>query len=156
MLVAAQIFGNRRAERSRRLEVHPWADDRDETERKRRGAILRENWRARFEQFAENLGSVAIYVTIDLDCLRAEEAVTNWESGRFAVADLVWGLEKLRQRNRIAGGDICGAWSMPRYARWKQKFASEMDHPKLSRRGPENTRRINHASLQALWPVLTE
>ena len=152
----AQIFGNRRAERSGRLEVHPWADDRDETERKRRGAILRENWRARFEQFAENLGSVAIYVTIDLDCLRAEEAVTNWESGRFAVADLVWGLEKLRQRNRIAGGDICGAWSMPRYARWKQKFASEMDHPKLSRRGPENTRRINHASLQALWPVLTE
>ena len=117
---------------------------------------MRENWRARFEQFAENLGSVAIYVTIDLDCLRAEEAVTSWESGRFAVADLVWGLEKLRQRNRIVGGDICGAWSPPRYARWKQKFASEMDHPKLSRPDPEKTRRINQASLQVLWPVLTE
>jgi arginase family enzyme len=152
----AQIFGNRRAERSGRLEVHPWADDRGETERKRRGAILKENWRARFEQFAENLGSVAIYVTIDLDCLRAEEAVTSWESGRFAVADLVWGLEKLRQRNRIAGGDICGAWSRPRYARWKQKFASEMDHPKLSRPNRIEADRINAAALTALWPVLTE
>jgi arginase family enzyme len=152
----AQIFGNRRAERRGRLEVHPWADDRNEKERKRRGAILRENWRARFEQFAENLGSVALYVTIDLDCLRAEEAVTSWESGRFAVADLVWGLEKLRQRNRIAGGDICGAWSPPRYARWKQKFASEMDHPKLSRPDKIEADRINAAALTALWPVLTE
>src|ERR1700760_970589 len=35
-----QIFGNRRAERSGQLEVHPWADDRSEQERERRGAIL--------------------------------------------------------------------------------------------------------------------
>jgi arginase family enzyme len=152
----AQIFGNRRAEGSGRLEVHPWADDRNEHERRRRGAILRENWRARFKEFVENLGSVVLYVTIDLDCLCAEEAVTSWESGRFSVADVIWALETLRGRNRIAGGDICGAYSAPRYARWKQKFASEMDHPKLSRPDPEKTRRINHASFRALWPALTE
>ena len=27
-------------------------------------------------------------MTVDLDCLRAEEAVTNWESGRFTVEDV--------------------------------------------------------------------
>jgi hypothetical protein len=151
----AQIFGNRRAEQSGRLEVHPWADDRNEKERQRRGAILRESWRARFEEFVENLGSIAVYVTIDLDCLRADEAVTSWESGRFAVADLVWGLAKLRQRNPIVGGDICGAWSPPRYARWKQKFASEFDHPKLPQRNPEQIRQINFAALEKLWPLLT-
>jgi hypothetical protein len=41
------IFGNRRAEREGRLDVHPWADDRSKQDRQRRGAILRENWRLR-------------------------------------------------------------------------------------------------------------
>ena len=36
------------------------------------------------------------YVTIDLDCLNASVAVTNWEAGRFTIADLEWALGKLR------------------------------------------------------------
>ena len=78
-----QIFGNRRAERLGILEVHPWADDRPAKDRKRRGAILRDNWREHYDKFLKNLGGMDAYVTIDLDCLRLEEAVTNWESGRF-------------------------------------------------------------------------
>ncbi len=151
-----RIFGNRRAERGGRLEVHPWADDRSEKDRRRRGAILRDNWRARFEQFVDGLAATSVYVTIDLDCLRQEEAVTSWESGRFMVVDLVWALSTLRQKNRIVGGDLCGAYSPPRYARWKQKFASEMDHPRLSRPAAGASSRINHAALTALWPVLAQ
>ena len=148
-----QIFGNRRAERSGKLEVHPWADNRPPQDRQRRGAILRENWRERFETFVSNLGG-DVYVTIDLDCLRAEEAVTNWESGRFTIVDLIWALGKLRESARIVAGDICGAWSLPVYARWKQRFASEWDHPKLERPSAEETRKINFAALEKLWPLL--
>ena len=108
-----QIFGNRRAERAGRLEVHPWADGRSAKDRQRRGAILRENWREHFERFASDLRGSDVYVTIDLDCLRAEEAVTNWESGRFTIVDLAWALGKLRESSRIVGGDICGAYSEP-------------------------------------------
>jgi hypothetical protein len=151
-----QIFGNRSAEKSGRLEVHPWADDRPEKDQHRRGAIRRENWRDRFSQFLETIGDAAVYVTIDLDCLRSEESVTNWENGRFVAADVVWAVQQLRGRNRIVGGDVCGAYSPPRYARWKQKFASEMDHPKLVPLDPNETNRINQAALAALWPVLTE
>src|SRR5581483_5306053 len=50
-----QIFGNRRAEQKGRLEVHPWSDDRSAAEQKRRGAIRRDNWREKFEQFVAEI-----------------------------------------------------------------------------------------------------
>jgi hypothetical protein len=149
-----QIFGNRRAERLGILEVHPWADDRPAKDRQRRGAILRDNWREHFEQFLRSVAGTSVYVTIDLDCLRAEEAVTNWESGRFTIADLQWALGKLRESSQIIGGDICGAFSEPSYVRFKQRFAAEFDHPKLARPSADKMRRINFAALEKLWPLL--
>jgi hypothetical protein len=149
-----QIFGNRRAERAGILEVHPWADDRPAKDRQRKGAILRENWREHFERFSKTIGGTSVYVTIDLDCLCAEEAITNWESGRFAIIDLAWALGKLREFCRIIGGDICGAYSPPKYARWKQRFAAEFDHPKIRLPDDDKIRAINLAALEKLWPLL--
>jgi arginase family enzyme len=151
-----QIFGNRRAERAGILEVHPWADGRPAKDRQRRGAILLDNWREHFEYFLKNLGIRIVYVTIDLDCLCAEEAVTNWESGCFTIVDLQWALGRLREWCRIIGGDICGAYSPPRYARWKQKFASEWDRPRLDLPDAAQIRRINLAALERLWPALAQ
>ena len=148
------IFANRAAEREGKLEVHPWADDRPAQDRHRRGAILRENWREHFESFTANLRAANLYVTIDLDCLRNEDVVTNWENGRFSVADLEWAMGKLRERARIIAGDICGAYSEPKYARWKQKFASEWDHPKLELPPLPEIQKRNLATLERLWPAL--
>jgi arginase family enzyme len=150
-----RLFGNRRAEREGRLEVHPWADGRPPSVQNRGGAILRGNWRERFAKFVEALGGSNLYITIDLDCLRAEEAVTNWESGRFTVEDVAWALTQLRASGaNIAGGDICGAFSPPVYARRKQRFAAEMDHPKLPVVDLEMARKINLSAFEALWPIL--
>lgn len=150
-----QLFGNRRAEREGRLEVHPWADNRPISDQARRGAILRANWREHFSRFASALTGANVYVTIDLDCLRAEEAVTNWESGRFSLEDLTWALGNLRSAGgRIAGGDICGAFSMPTYARRKQRFAAEMDHPKLPASDLAAATKINLHAFETLWPLL--
>jgi len=151
-----QIFGNRRAERAGTLEVHPWADDRPAKDRQRRGAILVENWRKHFEQFLKSLHETSVYVTIDLDCLCAEQAVTNWESGRFSIADLEWALKKLREFSRILGGDICGAYSKPTYARRKQRFAAEFDYPKVQLPPSDQIRTINFEALQNLWPALAQ
>ena len=149
------IFANRRGEREGRLDVHPWADDRPMKDRQRAGAILRDNWRELFETFAVNIRGANVYVTVDLDCLRIEDAVTNWENGRFTVADLEWALGTLHEETRIVGGDICGAYSKPKYARWKQKFASEWDHPKLALPNADEIQKTNSATLGRLWPVLT-
>jgi hypothetical protein len=150
-----QIFGNRRAERAGILEVHPWADDRPAKDRQRKGAILRDNWREHFEQFLKTLAGENVYVTIDLDCLCADEAVTNWEAGRYTIADLEWALGKLRGSSPIVGGDICGAYSKPKYARFKQRFAAEFDHPKIRLPDDDKIRAINFKALQNLWPPLT-
>jgi len=117
-------------------------------------AILRENWRDRFEKFTANLRGADVYVTIDLDCLRIEDAVTNWENGRFTVTDLEWALGKLRAYAPIIGGDICGAYTEPKYKRWTQEFASNRDHPKLDRPNADEIRKTNFASLERLLPTL--
>lgn len=149
-----QLFGNRRAERRGTLEVHPWADDRPPDQQQRRGAILRDTWRDAFRQFVQAHAGAKYYVTIDLDCFRADAAVTNWENGRFSVEDVVWALGELRASGEIVAGDICGAYTEPRYARRKQRFASEMDHPKLTRPDLAECRRINSATIGALVPAL--
>lgn len=118
------------------------------------GAIMRANWRAKFTQFAQGLSGSNVYVTIDLDCLRAEDAVTNWENGRFTVDDVAWALAQLRAKSKIIGGDICGAYSEPKYARAKQRFAAEMDHPKSSPRNLETALEVNLRAFHQLWPVL--
>jgi hypothetical protein len=152
-----QLFGNRRAEREGRLEVHPWADNRPISDQARRGAILRANWREHFSRFAASLARTNVYVTIDLDCLRVEEAITNWESGRFTLEDLTWALAELRGAGaRIIGGDICGAFSTPVYARRKQRFAAEMDHPKLPLPDLTMAAKINLRAFETLWPRLAE
>ena len=147
-----RLFGNNRAERDGRLDVHPWADGRSARDQARPGAIRRENWRKKFSAFAQALDDAPVYVTIDLDCLCAEAAATNWESGRFTLEDLTWALRRLR----IGAGDICGAWSAPVYARRRQRFASEMDHPKLPLRALEEIQRTNLAALAELLPALTQ
>jgi arginase family enzyme len=150
-----RVFGNNLAEQSGRLEVHPWADDRSAKEQRRLGAILRSNWREQFEQFVRRVGDAEVYVTIDLDCLRPEEAATNWESGRFTVEDVRWALDLLNNNCRIVAGDICGAWSFPRYARRKQRFASDMDTPRINLPGVDEIRGRNENALRQLLPVLS-
>ncbi|MEA2709690.1 MAG: hypothetical protein QOF78_2291 [Phycisphaerales bacterium] len=146
----ARIFANHAALRSGRLEVMAWVERCGA-----KGAMTRENWREKFEAFCAGLDGQEIYVTVDLDCLRAEAAVTNWEQGLFSPEDLVWAIGQLRGRARVVAGDVCGAYSPARYARRFQRFAGAWDHPKLAERNIEDVRRINAAALQAIWPALT-
>ncbi|MDQ6656442.1 MAG: hypothetical protein M3Y80_11585 [Verrucomicrobiota bacterium] len=151
-----QAFGNRRAERAGRLDVHAWADDRPVNKQKRRGAIFRASWRDQFERFVAELAGANVYITIDLDCLVAAEAVTNWENGRFTADDLVWAIGLLRSRAQLVGGDICGAYSEQKYARRGQAFIARIDHPKLSPREPAAARALNLRTLDKLLRALAD
>jgi hypothetical protein len=92
---------------------------------------------------------------VDLDCLRATDAITNWENGRFATEDVAWAIGKLRQGACIVAGDICGAFSAPQYARRAQRFAAEWDHPKSGAMAAARARDVNRTALETLWPALT-
>lgn len=151
-----QIFGNRRAEREGKLEVHPWADTRSRKQQQRRGAILQSTWRERFAEFARGLEGSGVYVTIDMDCLTSAEAITNWENGKFTTDDVAWALEFLHASARIVAGDLCGAFSPPKYARAKQRFVADVDHPKRPLPNESKARAVNRAAFAKLWPVLTQ
>jgi arginase family enzyme len=146
----ARLFRSRDA----RVNVRPWSERYSPAVCERFGCISRGNWRAVFEQFAASLARTDVYVSIDMDCLCAEDAVTNWESGLFTASDLAWAIRCLRSHGNVIGGDICGPYSAPRYERRKQQVAAEWDHPKLPPRDVDRARAINTKSVEAIWPAL--
>ena len=150
----ARLFANHRALRSGRLEVHAWAERQPESVRRRFDCMTRDNWRDRFEHFARSLAGQDLYVTVDLDCLRAEEAITNWENGLFTAQDIAWALRALRSTGTIVGGDLCGAYSLPEYARRVQRLAGNWDHPNKKSVDLAEARRVNHLTLARIWPAL--
>ncbi len=139
-----RMFGNHR------VEVFAWRERYP-----KRGTISRDNWRMMFERFAESLRDRDVYVTVDMDCLREDAAVTNWENGLFTAADVAWAIGELQRRSKIVAGDICGAYSTPVYERPRQRFAAEWDHPKVRDVDAARAREVNTRSLQTIWPALS-
>jgi hypothetical protein len=150
----SRLFANRKALKAGTLEVHAWAERQKPSVRRRFNCMTRDNWRERFEQFATSLAGQAVYITVDLDCIEASAAVTNWENGLYTVEDVVWALQRLREHANVIAGDLCGAWSEPAYARRLQRFAGIWDHPTLPPIDPARAREVNRAALSLLWPAL--
>lgn len=141
-----RLFGNRR------VDVHPWAE---RYPRSFFHSMTRDDWRSQFERFVDSLRSQDVYLSVDMDSLRAEEAVTNWENGLFTAHDLAWAIALLRSNANVIAGDICGAYSPPVYERRTQEFAAEWDHPKMPVPDLDRARAVNTAAVQIIWPALT-
>ena len=57
------------------------------------------------------ISTEAVYVTIDKDVLRADDAATNWDQGRTSLALLKTLLAPLLAERRLIGADVVGDWS---------------------------------------------
>jgi arginase family enzyme len=150
----SRLFANRGALRSKKLEVHGWAERQPPAVCRRFDCMTRENWMERFDRFANGLAGQNLYVTVDLDCLREEEAATNWENGLFTSQDVAWALSRFHAQASLIGGDLCGAYSPPKYARTFQQFAGNWDHPKI-RSDERPGRSDTNLSLKKIWPTLS-
>lgn len=149
----SRLFANR-ALRDGRLEVHAWSERQSAATRKQFDCMTRDQWRDRFDAFARALAGSAVYITVDMDCLRAEEAETNWENGLFTAGDVAWAIRTLRGHARVAAGDLCGARSGGTYARLFQRLAAWWDHPKPARDSANAGHAINLRAFQTIWPAL--
>ena len=149
------LFVNHRALRAQRLEVWPWTERLEPSGRRRWLGVTRANWQDQFSKFTRRLAGHHVYVTVDLDCLNSNESATNWEHGLFTAADIVWALGEIGVQAEIVGGDLCGAYSEPVYARWTQKVAATFDHPRqpVALRKEENER--NRRAFRTIWEALT-
>ena len=147
------IYVNRRALREQRLTVWPWTERLQPSGRRRWRGLSPESWREDFAAFAGTLTGRNAYVTVDLDCLDASEAVTNWEQGLFTAGDIRWAIGEIRACATIVGGDLCGAHSAPRYARWMQRFTAGLDHPRKVVR-PAEAAEKNARAFHTIWSAL--
>ena len=150
----ARLLGNRRAAQVGRLQVHPWAQPSQKYPDWLQ-PIRPETWREQFNAWLKAIQGRRVYVTIDLDCLDSETIFTNWETGLLNSNDIAWALGEIHSQMELIGGDLCGAWSFPRYATRFQRLAGWFDHPKiLAPAKSEQAVRLNQI-FGALWPTLT-
>ena len=149
------LFVSRAALRDRRLGVWPWTERLKPSGRKRWPGMQRDDWREKFSAFVRQHSGGEIYVTVDLDCLDKSESVTNWESGLFTTDDIVWALGEIRAHAKIIGGDVCGAFSQPHFARWAQRIAATFDHPRLDGITESTAKDRNRRALEPIWKALT-
>jgi arginase family enzyme len=151
----ARLFANRAALRDARLVVHPWAERYGKSVRDRFDCVNRVNWRSRFDLFTSTLARANVYISIDLDCLTADAASTNWENGLFTAEEIAWAVGELRARAKIVGGDLCGAYSPSRCRGIMRRLAAWWDHPPLPAFTFEQAQQTNTAALKTIWPALT-
>jgi hypothetical protein len=78
--------------------------------------------------------SPAIYVTIDKDVLRRQDAVTNWDQGQASLGFLDRAVRLLARGRRLVGADVVGDWSSPGYGRgpagWLKRGEAFLDQPR--------------------------
>jgi hypothetical protein len=153
-LFPGRLLGNAAACKKGKLRVVPWQKD-GERYPSWLQPVTAGTWRGQFSDFVESIGVSKVYITVDLDCLAEEEAVTNWESGFYSVEELVWAIDLLHRKATIIGGDLCGAFSAARYESMFRGIASKFDHPKIRAISDEAARSINQRAFQKIWPALT-
>ena len=71
-----------------------------------------------------------VYVTVDKDCLRPDDALTNWDQGNLSLDDLLTMLKIIKENLDIVGMDITGDYSPIRVDGVFKKITSRLDHPK--------------------------
>jgi hypothetical protein len=64
---------------------------------------------------ASRIETDAVYITIDKDVLRADDAVTNWDQGQLSLDGLERLVRVVAGKARLIGADVVGDWSPPRY-----------------------------------------
>lgn len=67
------------------------------------------------DTLAATVRTRAVYVTIDKDVLRAEDAVTNWDQGRASLDFVIAAIRRLAEHHQVVGADVVGDWSTPVY-----------------------------------------
>jgi arginase family enzyme len=147
-------FRNRHAIAGGRLEIFPWTERQSPIAARCFPGVCRTDWRDKFEQFAAQQSSALVYVTVDMDCLREEDAATDWEAGLLSATDVAWAIDRLRNQTTLISGDVCGATSLPAYARNFQRFAGWWDHPAQKAIDRERATEKNIRAFRTIWPAL--
>lgn len=71
-----------------------------------------------------------VYISIDKDCLKKEDAITNWEEGLMPLGELLKMLRAIFDLVKVIGVDITGDYSKAETSGLWKRFCYDLDHPK--------------------------
>lgn len=164
--------GNLPALASGRLEIHPWRAQPsrvwgaigDGPGHRRRDAYLvwnclaDQDWPSFTDALVSRLPTEAVWVTIDKDVLRTQDAVTNWDQGQMPLETLVASLSSIATGRRIVGVDVCGEYSPPAFTDPVKRIAAWLDRPGARPPAAEDLAindRTNRALINALSGIVS-
>ena len=155
------------AVREGRLEIRPWQHapsrvlrhyDSGPAHRSRAGYIEWANladsdWRPTLAEIIASIDTRSVWITIDKDVLREDEAATNWDQGSMSVDHLIEGVKLFALRKHVLGVDICGDYSPPRFSDPFRAALAHFDHPSKPAPTAEMLRRnaVTNARLLACF-----
>lgn len=91
-----------------------------------------EDWNGFVDELVRSLPEAPVWITIDKDVLSSDEAFTNWDQGQMSVEQIAGAIRTLASHRSIAGADICGDYSTPRYNDAFRALLSWLDHPRVA------------------------
>lgn len=94
--------------------------------------------------FREELGRRPLYISLDKDVVAPDEAVVNWDSGRFTMAEIRMVIDEFTAAagGRLAGMDVVGDWSPVEVQGWFRTLFHLTMHPPLTI-DENHARRVN-------------
>lgn len=88
-----------------------------------------ESWDGFLDELTDRLPATALWITIDKDVLSSDEATTNWDQGQMRLDQIIEALDQLVASRRIAGIDVCGDYSEPKYRNRIRAALANFDNP---------------------------
>lgn len=113
-----------------------------------------------FQDLATILRGESVYLSIDKDCLRSDQLVTDWDQGGLYGGELLFGVRILGENVRLCGVDICGEVALNPLRGWAKRLDTGRWFPGGARLPGEQVyqthERLNLALLDALGVVHQE
>ena len=76
---------------------------------------LSHNLEAGIAEIIDNISTQQVYISIDKDCLRLEDAYTNWEQGTLPITTVTNAIRAIKNKFDIVGADTVGDYSAPKF-----------------------------------------
>lgn len=115
---------------------------------------LTQNIEAGIAEIMDNIATQQVYISVDKDCLRLDDAYTNWEQGTLPITTVTSTIRAIKNKFDIVGADTVGDYSKPTFRSPLKLMGSWLDR-KVSN-SPDNqfllkrNELTNIALLQAL------
>ena len=90
---------------------------------------LKTSLKAGVQEILKHISTKNVYVSVDKDCLRAEDAITNWEQGTLPLETVTACIAAIRENHTIVGADTVGDYSPPVFSSPLKWIGSFLDRP---------------------------